>query len=329
MGSVSSNTYYFNSPAFTGTLFQVGGRNAGFLEALGGLNGGRFKLIGDLQFNLGTTWAPNAGAQPAITEVQSMTGATVTTYARTADRQTAQIFQEAIKVSFLKMSTPRVVFEAETGTSGYAQVDLGAQREYQDELDLQIATHMTQIGENYAASILVGSYQQATASNVAPKMRGVVTGTSTNAVAAGTTDLSKAHIDTLCRTMAGNGAVFRDMAFVVNAFNMQRISTIYGYAPMDRMVGGVQIRQVYTDFGLFAVLYDRNITATVVALIDMSVCSPIGVPKPAGPNTPGGYLFYHDTAQTAASEGGEIYAQLSIDYGPEEYHGKITGTTSS
>ena len=42
-----------------------------------------------------------------------------------------------------------------------------------------------------------------------------------------------------------------------------------------------------------------------------------------------GVLFYEELSKTGASEKGQIYGQLGLDYGPEEFHGKITGLATS
>jgi hypothetical protein len=42
-----------------------------------------------------------------------------------------------------------------------------------------------------------------------------------------------------------------------------------------------------------------------------------------------GVLFFEELSKTGASEKGQLFGMLGLDYGPEEYHGKITGLTTS
>jgi hypothetical protein len=40
-------------------------------------------------------------------------------------------------------------------------------------------------------------------------------------------------------------------------------------------------------------------------------------------------VLYQPVATTAAARGGFLYTQIGLDYGPEEYHGSITGLATS
>jgi len=42
-----------------------------------------------------------------------------------------------------------------------------------------------------------------------------------------------------------------------------------------------------------------------------------------------GLLFYDEVAKSGASNGGQLYGQIGLDYGAEEYHGTITGLATS
>jgi hypothetical protein len=58
---------------------------------------------------------------------------------------------------------------------------------------------------------------------------------------------------------------------------------------------------------------------TTLLVADLAFCSPVFLPVPDK-----GVLFYEELSKTGASESGQIYGQMGIDYGPEEYHGTIT-----
>ena len=64
-------------------------------------------------------------------------------------------------------------------------------------------------------------------------------------------------------------------------------------------------------------------TSTLL-IADLSVCKPVFLPVPGK-----GVLFYEELSRTGASEKGHLYGQIGLDYGPEEYHGTITGLTTS
>lgn len=145
-----------------------------------------------------------------------------------------------------------------------------------------------------------------------------------NTIAAAGAKLDKALIQQLLRSMATNGAVFNDMVLFVNAFNKQLISDIYGYAPQDRNVGGVNVQQIETDFARIGIVWDRFVPADKILLADMSVAAPVlqNVPDK-------GVLFYEELAKTGAAEKGQIYGEIGLAHGPAFMHGSITGLATS
>ena len=55
--------------------------------------------------------------------------------------------------------------------------------------------------------------------------------------------------------MAAAGSVFVNPVVFVNAFQKQKISDIYGYAPESRNVGGLNIQQIETDFAQLGIVW--------------------------------------------------------------------------
>ena len=98
------------------------------------------------------------------------------------------------------------------------------------------------------------------------------------------------------------------------------LSSLYGYAPMDRSVGGVNIKQIETDFGSFGIALNRFMPADTLLLADMSVIDPVFQPVPLKGN-----FFYETLAKTGASEDGQIFGQFGLDHGVATVHGTITG----
>jgi hypothetical protein len=101
------------------------------------------------------------------------------------------------------------------------------------------------------------------------------------------------------------------------------ISDIYAFAPQDRNIGGVNIKTVETDFCSMGVVYAPQISTSKILIADLSVCYPVFCPYN------GQAVSWTDTAQTTAKKGGFWYTQVGLDHGPEEYHGTITGLTTS
>lgn len=320
MSNTNAAATVWNCPNYTGELYLIGANKTPFLNMIGGLAGGMVRTVADFQFPMAQPWALEAAAQPAIDETTSLTAPTAWTYVRGQDVNTAQIWQRQVSVSYAKQSViGSVTADATTGL-----VDRNDVQPVVNERDWQINAHMRQLALDIDYTFLNGSYQQATAANVAAKTRGVITGMSTSAVAGGSAQLTKTLIDTLLRTMAAAGAEFINPVVFCNAYQKQKISSIYGYAPEDRNVGGVNIKQIETDFAVLGVVWAPNVPAATLAIIDLAFCQPVFLPVPEK-----GVLFYEELAKTGASENGQIYGQIGIDYGPEEMHGKITSLATS
>jgi len=320
MANTNAAATSWNCPNYTGELYLIGANQTPFLNMVGGLQGTAIRTVYDMQFPLAQPWALEAASQPAITETASLTAPTPWTYVRGQDVNTCSIFQRQVSVSYVKQSVVgQITADATTNLA-----DITGVQPVQNERDFQIQAHMRQIAVNADYTFLNGAYQQATSASVAAKTRGIITAATTNTVNASSATLSKALMDQLLRTMAANGSEFINAVVFVNAFQKQKISDIYGYAPQDRNVGGYNINQIETDFAQLGVVWAPNVPAATLLIADLSVCSPVFLPVPEK-----GVLFYEELSKTGASEKGQIYGQIGIDYGPEEYHGTITSLATS
>jgi len=315
MANTNNPATMWNAPNYVGPLYQLGANQTPFLNMIGGLQGGRVARVNSMEFPVAQPWALEAASQPVITETDSLAAPTAWTYVRARDVNTCQIFQKAISVSYVKQSVSGVV-EGFTTTN---QTMLGDQP-VSNEKDFQIAAAMKQIAVDVEYSFLNGSYQLATSAAVAAKTGGIVPACATCTVAGGSGYLTKAMIDELLREMAMAGAAFANPVMFVNAFQKQRLSDLFGYAPEDRNVGGMNIKQIETDFTMLGIVWAPKMVTTKVLIADLSVCRPVFCSVPDK-----GDLFYEDLAKVGASEKGQIYGQIGLDFGPEEYHGSITG----
>jgi hypothetical protein len=296
---------------YLGMLYKIGANQTPFLNAIGGLNGG--KTTNSFPFPVAQPWSLTSASQPAITEAASVSSNTATTYTRAQDINTVQIFQYTVEVSHAKQSTWAEV-------SGISMV---GDQPVKNEFEFQKAAALRQMAVDVDYSFLQGAYQAAADASTAAKTKGLKNAISTNTVAGGSAALTKTMIDTLLQTMAGNGSVFSNPVAVCNAFQKTKFSEIYGYAPEDRNIGGVNIKQVETDFAILGIMYDPHMPTDEIYIVDMAVCSPVFCPYE------GSLVTYEDLAQVAASKKGQWYAQIGLDFGPEEYHGSITGLATS
>jgi len=314
--SITDVGVLWDLPNYTGLLFSADPTKTPFLSMIGGLTGG--EQTGNFEFPTSSEYDFPAAAQPAITETASLTASSYRReYVRDQSKNVVQIFLESVHLSYVKLSNQGRLIGINTA---------GSRNNVADEMALQKLTSIKKIARDVEYSFIQGAYQIATDEDVANKTRGilaaVVVGGST--VAAGTADLSKPLVDECLRTMAAAGAVFDNMVLLCNAFQMQSLSDIYGYAPMDRNVGGVAVKTILTDFCTLSVVYDPFIPTDDIAFVDVAHCAPVFQPVPKKGN-----FFYEMLSKTGAAEEGQIFGQIGLDYSSVYMHGSITDLSTS
>ena len=299
---------------YLGELFMVGAFQTPFLNMAGGIEGARSKVTRSFIFPTAQPWGLRSASQPEISEAASVAAGTPTIVNRTQATNTVQIFKEDVEVSYAKQSTYGEI-------AGLASTETVGGQPVNDEFEFQKMAHLRQIAFDADYAFLNGAYQAAANAATAAKTRGIITACLTNnEVAANGGELTKAMIQSLMKEMATNGAVFENPVLFCNAYQKQKLSGIYGYAPESRTVGGVNIEQIYTDFAQLGVIWSPNVPTDTILVADMNYVYPVFCPVPGK-----GLVFYEDLAQVGASMKGQMYGQMGIDYGPVQYHGVITG----
>lgn len=305
-----------NLPNYTGELFQLGLSTTPFLNLIGGINGENARKVQSTEFSLGQNWKTNEASQPKISEKAAADGKGATAYKRAQESNVVQIFQEAIDITYSKLGDNNTI----AGINVYGEPVM-----QQNELDFQIMAHLKQIALDSNYTFLQGKYAQATDESTAAQTRGIVEAITTKIVEnSSATELTKDMVDELIRNAATDGFDFTNAVFFVDAYNKQMLTKLFGLAPQDRTIGGMNINQVETDFGRVMVVFEPLMKGTL-GLFDMNKVRPVLREIP----TKGVGVFYEPLAKTGASEKGQLYGELGIDYGSEAFHGKITNLTTA
>jgi hypothetical protein len=310
---------------YRGELFAYGKKSAPFLAAIGG----KAKRSSSISFPCGQTYQVTAGSASAISETTSKSAVTPDTVAPDQVVNVAEIHMEQVEVTFVKQIT--------TGT--FSGINVNGDNPKLDELGFQKKFKLRKIANDLEYSIFNGVYVAESTAAVIQKSRGFADLVTTNTVAGEGLKLSKEMIEELVREMLTSGAPFEDVVLWANAFNMQMLSDIYGYAPQDRKMGGVAIDSfLVPGAGQIRVAYSPQVPDASVFLAEMSVCSPVFVPMALSPegkiapsidNLNGVDVLWQPTAVVAASQGGFLFTMFGFDHGPEMYHGSITGLATS
>lgn len=310
---------------YRGVLYLYGKHKAPFLSAISG----RTRRVNSWTFACASPWTISAASQDTQSEDTAAAAGTPTDVATGQDYNICQIMKYDVKTTYKKQS----VYDQASGLNN------GEPIQVLDALGFQKKAGLLQMASNMEYSVLQGSYTGEGTSATNTKTRGLKNAITTNTVAAGGLKLSKDMIEELVREMIDSGAPFDNIVMVANAFQMQMLSDIYGYAPMDRSVGGVAIEQfLVPGAGVIRVLFSPQMPTDEIYLAEQSVCAPVFVPvsyvpdgniEPVASNAEGVDVLYQAVAPSAAARGGFLYSQFGLDYGPEEYHGSVTGLATS
>lgn len=301
-------------PNYTGELYTADMTQTPFLSMIGGLTGGQ--ETGNFEFPTASEYTHEALVQENITEDDSIKGVTPINHVRSEANNVVQIFQEEVLLSYVKMSNQGRLSGINTA---------GAKNSVVTEKDFQISKAIERVARKVEWHFLQGTYNLAGNAAQSNQTRGMIEACSVNTVPGGAGSLTKVLMDQLFLEMFTNGAFFKNMVIFCGGWQKQKISDIYGYAPEDRNVGGVNIKQIETDYGNIGVAKPhRMMPADTLLVADLSVCSPVFQPVPGKGN-----FFYEDLARTGAAEAGQLFGQIGLNHGPLFAHGTITNLATS
>jgi hypothetical protein len=305
----------FTVPNYSGMLYTKTNLDTPFLDAI---NAPKYSAA--VEFPLNQEYSLGTAAQPAISETASLTAPAPTSVARTQATNVCQIYHESVGVSYKHQSNMGLM----TGLNV-----AGQQPNPMDELDWQIAKRMEKIARDVEYTFLNGAYNKATSDATIDKTRGIITAVTTNAVNVATSNtLTKADLRNFFKTLFSNGARVNNGILFLDATEKVRLTALYedsnGYiTPASRNIGGIAIDELVTDFGRVGVAVDVLMPAGKILFANTSICYPVEMIVPNKGN-----FFYEALAKDGASEKGQIFGQIGLDYGAEWMHGVLSTITA-
>lgn len=139
--------------------------------------------------------------------------------------------------------------------------------------------------------------------------------------------VTKANIDNLLSTAFANGAKLTTDTTVLMVGPGQKVglSNTYSTATLNqptftRNIGGVAMDTLITDFGVYPIMLNRWMPAGYIGLVDLSVCYPVFLEIPGK-----GLLFAEELGRVGAARKFQLYGEIGLEYGPETFHGVLTG----
>ncbi len=327
-GADASATTY-DLPNFVGEMFSLIPAQTPFTSMAGGLTGG----LSVQSTEFGWQVEDNKAAAASNSQLEGQTVA-ADHIPRQEVKNVVEIHQEAVSIAYSKQGATNMISRAAPAMAENFE-QLGAQP-VQNEVSHQLALKINQIARDVELSFLIGTYANP-ADNLGTagakrQTRGILTAATTHYTAgpiSGAAALRTAINNMLIGMYEDETQVaplIQPVIFVngtVKVLLSEAYSNSGGLADRSRTIGGVNIETLVTDFGSFGVVLDRYMPTDELLLADMSVVAPVFMEIPGK-----GHFFTEPLAKTGAYDRAQIYGEIGLWYGPEQYHGRLDGISA-
>ena len=313
----------FELPNFVGELFSLIPAQTPLLSMSGGLTGG--KSVSTKEF----VWQVEDNVEAAVNKVRIEGDDPVpNAIIRQEVKNVVEIHQEGVSISYTKQAAVGQLGAGGAGATfneySIAAAPILGTQPVQGEIPHQLALKINQIARDVELSFLSGVYAYPVDNATARATRGVLTSITTHSAAYATSlrDSINAMLAGMYEDETKVAPLIQPVLYM-NGTTKTKLSAEYsnnlGLADRSRTIGGVNVETIVTDFGTFGVVLDRYMPVDEIALLDMSVISPCFLPIPGK-----GHFFTEPLAKTGAYDIFQLYGEIGIEYGPEQFHGLIT-----
>ena len=301
---------------YSGMLFNKGNTRTPFLSMISG----KTRYTNSVEFVLGQEYASEDGGIPNISESDSLTAPNASYITRTQKTNVTQIFQDAVAISYAKMSN--------MGTLAGANIE-GQEANPQNELDFQVGNKMRKLARSIEKTFIQGTYNKATADNEVNKTRGMNQAIQTNVIDAEGAALDIWLVNDLVQKIRDNGGDITNLVLWVDTVGLNQIngSAVESGVEMGKAYEseyGIQVRDLLLPIGRVRVALGEFIPQGTVFAFNFDVINPVEQPVPGKGN-----FFLEELAKTGAGEKYQLFGQIGLDYGNELFHGKITGLSTT
>lgn len=301
---------------YSGMLFNKGNTRT----PLSSIIGSRAKTTNHVEFVTGQEYSSAGGTQPAISETASLTAPDATVVTRAQKTNVTQIFQETVGISYAKMSN--------MGTLSGVNI-ANQQANPINELDFQVAAKIQKIARDMEFTFIQGAYNKATDDSKINKTRGLTTAITTNTTAMASKPLGLWDVADMVKKIYGanaptNGLVLWCDAVTMFQINADAVQNGLTVVPAAREINGIALSSVVTPLGVVYLYLGECLPSGTALLLNLDVIAPVYQPVPGKGN-----FFLEPLSKTGAGEKYQLFGQVGLDHGPEWYHGKFTGISTS
>lgn len=306
----------FTTLNYSGALFNRGNTKT----PLSSIIGGRVKTTNSVEFVTGQEYTGGGnGSQPGISETASLTAPEASVATRSQKTNVTQIFQEAVGVSYGKMSN--------MGTLSGVNI-ANQQANPISELDFQTAIKLQKVARDIEYTFINGAYAKATTDAEINKTRGLIPAITSNVKVMGGKALGLWNVADLMKTMYAGNSPIQGLALWCDAttlfqLNADAVSNGLTIVPAAREVNGIKLSSVMTPLGEVFIYLGECLPGGTALMLNLAAISPVYQPVPGKGN-----FFLEQLAKTGAGEKYQLFGQIGLDHGPEWFHGKFTGLST-
>lgn len=302
----------FNTLNYAGLLYTKSNKKTPFFNMISGHR----KYTNSVEFITGQFYENEDAEIPAISETASLTAPTASFVTRSQKTNVTQIFQEAVAISYAKMSN--------MGTLSGVNI-AGQVANPQNELDFQVARKMEKIARSIEKTFIQGTYNKATSDTTVNKTRGMDEAIETNVITAGGKPLDIWLINDAQQAIYDNQGDISNLYLWTNTIGLNQLNADalkWGMKMGEPYMSayGVQVYDVILPLGVVHVALGEFIPEGTAFLFNFDVIGPVEQPTPGMGN-----FFLEPLAKNGAGTKYQLFGQIGLDHGPEWMHAKITG----
>ena len=306
----------FSVPNYSGILYNKANTKTPFLNMISG----KTKYTNSVEFVCGQYYTSEEGTIPSISETASLTAPTATYVTRSQTSNVTQIFEETVAISHVKQANMATL----SGVNIAGQV-----ANPQDELSFQTARKMDKIKRSIEKTFIQGTYNKATTDATVNKTRGMVEAITTNVVTAGTKPLDIWLVNDAQQKIYDAQGDISNLYLWTNTVGLNQLQADaikWGMKMGEpyKSAYGVQVWDIILPLGIVHIALGEFLPSGTALLLNFDVIGPVEQPHPEYGN------FYRlPLGRSGAGEKYQIFGQIGLDHGPEWYHAKITGLTTT
>lgn len=140
-----------------------------------------------------------------------------------------------------------------------------------------------------------------------------------------TTALGVDHLNDFLQGIYDNGGLSSEVTLGVGSKQKVAVTAAYAGAygkavPVTGNVGGVNVTQIESDFGVLNIMLSRDIPKDAIVALTLGEMAPRFLEVPNK-----GHFFAEPLAKTGASEDVQMYGEVGLEYGSQLHHGIMRG----